>query len=1473
MHTYYQTTLALVGTRSSQSSSENATDWDFTANSLGQVSGVYERIKETYVATQEVHPQSSFSSYSQTITDSNFGNPPTLPGSQETRIFSGGTSSTVDATSRYLTRSSFGSTSLSGQAAVTESWSSNSPPSSTPTASSSYAYTSASGAMAVQAATTSSSEEVVSGIVGTVINGAATTSTNQRTISSFFTVATTITRSSRVDAATVAFTTTQYFPVGLHTVLEAEPHDRGYAMTGTAYSQGFPANIANSFLTSTLSLTTFTQSFEPVASSSQTFNPSGVRTTTSEVPLVTTTTELSTLTHFSADGWWPMTATQTELLTRISTINVSLTLQTTKNTTASIAGYTFSQETVYTTIYSTAFAPFSVHLNPNNNEGGIAEAHQLFGTVVTIHTEFTIPAPLSTIGTSTYGTGTYNSYSTDVSHNGRTSLVTNTSSSTHSVSGLTSDTSSTQFNPSWTERGTLQTSREDYYTSTSILSSLSSTTTNAVLISRTTIFGQSTEHYQTTRDIRSSHSTESGSGLSYYTLTSSATDSCNIGPQTITASGEVVSNASVTSRTFSSLIHNAATSDSQLYTSSSETTYTDTCNIAPGLSVSSGETSVASTYISRTYGSTTHNAVLTPSSSLTTTYSSGETAYCTHQPGTETVSGETTEATRTSQTFATTSHVPLTTVSSTSTATTESIFTETCNIAYVSTTASGATTNAVFNSEVRSSTYGTTVHNGVTADTQLYTSSSETTFTETCAVGPGLSTSSGQTSSAGSYISQTYRSTTHNAVLIASSSSTSTSVFYDNGACTDLPGTETTLNSTTNATLTSYVYITTSHVPSTVGSVSASFSSSSTNLDYCYEYPPGTETQSGETTNATLTSQTFVTFSHDPLVTYSSGSTGTTESIFTETCNVFLTTYTASGATTNYAFNGQTETRSSTFATTVHDASFVNFNISYDTTLSSFTEVCGISNSLEEQSTTSTADNGLTAHTLVTYYATLHSAPNPHTVTRMTYGTFVTYQTTYGSHTITLFTSVITITNSSTAGNYHFLTRSTARTSSTDSYTSAGLHYLTYSTEVTLSTIGTTYGTHTVTELTLYSSTIPSSVGQGTHSITLSTSVLSSTYSSSAPGQHYITSSTAITSSTIGTTYGTHTVTELTLYTSTVPSSVGFGTHTSSWETHVTTTTSSSGQTTSIFTNPALSYVSSSASYSETTITTTETLSVQVNSTYLGTPTVTLGSTVFTVVQGLTYTRVSRFASFANPTVSVVSNSPIFQGIWPRSTREFADAGISPLLSWAAPRKNMVPSYGLPIYLPLVAQGRRHPSFTNFYRLSLVPGSSSYSSGASRSTISYLSSDVLTLLSHQTTAASTTLTNTFESTFSFSFTGTSGYYAPIPGATYYQDWFSGTGHFGGVASSTDTPGSFQLPPGIWHFTSQVNGSDTSEVSSWLQSLSTFSTSIFGLKLATAETEALRYCSRAYDELGQNHVGTFSIPLYHKGYSTDSTYYG
>ena len=421
--------------------------------------------------------------------------------------------------------------------------------------------------------------------------------------------------------------------------------------------------------------------------------------------------------------------------------------------------------------------------------------------------------------------------------------------------------------------------------------------------------------------------------------------------------------------------------------------------------------------------------------------------------------------------------------------------------------------------------------------------------------------------------------------------------------------------------------------------------------------------------------------------------------------------------------------------------------------------------SLEIQSTTTTASGGYTRHTIVTYYATQHDYPRAHTVTEMTYGTFVTDATTFGSHTITLLTSVVTITNSSTAGNYHLLTRRTARTSSTGSYTAAGSHYLTYSTEVTLSTIGTTYGTHTVTDLTLYSSTIPSSVGQGTHSITLSTSVLSSTYSSSAPGQHYITSSTAITSSTIGTTYGTHTVTELTLYTSTVPSSVGFGTHTSSWETQVTTTTSSSGQTTSVFTNPVLSYVSSSASYSETTITTTDSQSVQVNSTLIGNVTVTIGSTVFTEVQGLTYTRVSRFASFANPTVSVVSNAPIFQGIWPHSTREFADAGISPVLSWAAPRKNMVPSGGLSIYLPLVAQGKRHPNFTNFYRLSLVPGSSSYSSGASRSTISYLSSDILTLLSHKTTVASPSLTNTFEGTFNFSFTGTSGYYAPIPGTS------------------------------------------------------------------------------------------------------------
>lgn len=1472
MHTYYQTTLVTTGTRSTGSRVALATDWDFTANSLGQKSGVYERAKYTFSASWQVSPQSSSSGYSETLTDSNYGSPPSLPGSQETRIRSGLSSFSANPTSYSNSSSSYGSTTIQGQAPVTDSWQSSNN-GTTPSGTSTYAYASASLAVAVTGSTTSSSTKTATGITGTVgTDSMARTTATVRTLTTYYTTSTSsLARDTKAAELTQVYTTTAYFPVGFDTILEAEPHERGYVMNGLVYSQGFPSEVADSFTKTTLSLTTFTSSSAPVPSSTTFFNVYGVRTTVSVLGLISTVLSTSAQTRYSADGWWPMTATLTEEISRIVSTSALWTLITTDTGYVAVGGNSFEQETVYTTINSYVPFTYKVHTNTTNDDGGTVVGHRLFATVVTINTELPVTEPLSTIGTSTSGTGTYNSFSTDVSNNGQSSLVSLTSSSTFSVSGLTSAVSSTQFNPSWSELGTLQTSLEDYFTSTSLMSTKSSTTTSAIDISYTTIFGQSTEHYQTTRDIRSSRSTSSESGFSYYTLSSSTTDSCNIPPQTITASGETTS-AIHTSRTFSTLIHNAATTDSQLYTSSSQTTFTDTCNIAPGLSTSSGRTSVSNTYVSETYRSITHDAVLIASSSSTTTNSSGETAYCTHQPGTETASGQTANTTLTSQTFATTSHVPLTTVSSTSTATTESIFTETCNISYVSTTASGATTNAVAGSEVQSSTYGTTIHNAPTSNTQLYTSSSELIFTDTCGIPPGLSTVSGQTVSLNSYVSQTYKSTSHNGVLIPSSSSTSTSVFYDNGPCTDAAGTQSTLSSTVNATLTSNIYITTSHVPSTVGSVSASFSSSTISLDYCFDYPPGTETQSGETTNSTLSSQTFVTFSHDPLVTLSSASTFTSETTYTETCNVLPDTYTASGATTNYEPNGKSETRSSTFATTVHSAQTVAYSLLYDTTSTSFTEVCGISNSLEEQSTTSSADNGLTAYTRVTYYATLHSAPNPHTITRMTYGTFVTYQTTYGSHTVTSLTSVVTITNSSSAGNFHLITRSTGRTSTTDSYTTVGSHYLTLSTEVTFSTIGTTYGTHTVTELTLYSSTIPSAVGAGTHSITLFTSVFSSTYSSSAPGQHYITSSTAATFSTVGTTYGTHTVTELTLYSSTVPSSVGFGTHTSSWETHITTTSSSSGETTSLFTNPALSYVSSSASYVETTITSSTTSSVQVNSTLIGTPTVTMGSTVFTEIRGLTVTRVSRLAQFANPLVSVVSNANLFQGIWPLSTRESMDGGISPVSSWGAPRANMIPSGSIVLYFPAVAFGQRRYGFSDFYRLRLASGSSTYSSGASRSTVAYQSGYAVSLSSMVTTFGSTSITNTFEGTISFSFSGTSGYYAPSPGTSYVVSEI-GTGHFGGLPSSGDSPGTVVLPPGVWHFTSQTGGTGTSEVSSWVQSMSTFTTSVFGLKMAKGETEVLRYCSRSYDQLGHNHAGTFSIPLYHKGYSTDASWTG
>lgn len=1190
MHTYYQTTLAITGSRSTTSRSENATDWDYTANSLGQVTGVYERIKATYKNTREIHPLSFLSSYEQTITDVNYGSPPSFPGSGETRIYSGFTSRTTEATRRTSTYSSFGSTSIAGYPAATVSWTDGTS-ALLGTGTSAMAYASASQQITVTAKTTSSFSDSEMGITGTVVNSVATTTTTTRSLAIFQTASTTMTRSSRANAATTAITTTQSYPPAFDTILEAEPHELAYVMRNTEYSQGFPDDIANRFVTTTLAQTTYVSSRAPMLSSAQLFTPQGIRTVQSAIGLVTTVSSLSTLTHFSADGWWPMTATRTEQITRISTSATTVVLDTTQLAAApSSYVISFEQDTVYTTIHTTATAQFSVHTNAADNSGGLATAHRYYITVTTIHTESPIYGPVSIMGTWIGGGGTYNSYSTSVDHVGRTSLVTSTSSSAVTVTGLTSATSSTQFNPSWTERGTLQTSRENYYTSTSILYSLSSTTTDAIFISYTTIFGQSTEHYQTTRDIRSSRSTTSESGFSYYTITNSSTDTCNLPPETITDSGGT-SGAFTTSETYSTIIHNAA-------------------------------------------------------------------------------------------------------------------FTQ----------------------------------------TQLFTTSTEVTFTETCAVPPGLSSSSGSTSVAGQYISQTYRSIYHNAVLIESSSST--------------------------------------------------FGSTFTNVEVCFDYPPGTETRSGETTESTRTSQTFASFSHDPLVTNSAASTSTTESITTETCNVSPTTYTASGATTYYDMYGRSETQSSTFATTVHDAQFINFNISYDTTSTSFTENCGIYNSLEEQSTVSTADNALTAYTRVTYYATLHSAPNPHTVTRMTYGTFVTYQTTYGSHTITSLTSVITITNSSTAGN-----------------------------------------------------------------------------------NHLVTYRTSVTSSTIGTTYGTHTVSDQVFYTSTIPSSVGFGYHTLSRETRVTTTYTSSSETNTQFTSPELSYVSSSASYSETSITTTDSSSVSVHSSFISVVSVTMGSTVYTEVQGLTVTEVSRLATFANATstdtVNVVAPEGIFTAVLPRSTLEFADAGVSPVKSWSTPGQNLVPSNGLTLYFPAIAQGQRHPSYTNFYRLSLNTGSSTYSSGNGRTTIAYLSSDVISVSTFRTTFGSTSITDTYQGTVSFSVTGTNGYYAPVIGTDglLVGFGFAGTRHFGGLPAAGDTPGTMQLMPRVWHFTSQVSGTVTSEVSSWLQSLSSFSTSVYGFKLPSGETEVLRYCSRSYVSSGVPHLGTFTILKYPEGVSSTNVTLG
>jgi hypothetical protein len=1186
MHSYYQTTLALTGTRSATSRTESATDWDFTANSAGVVTGVYERVKVTYKMTFETHPRSNLSSYEETYTDLAFALPggiPSYPASGQTIFRNGLSTRTTDATRRSSTFSSFGSTTLAGQGAVTESFL-DTPSAFVATYTVPMAYTSASVAVNVSAVTTSSSEDTVSGITGTVVNSVATTTATLRTVRRDHTVSTLTTRSTRATAHTSAIVTTSGFPVAFITILEAEPHERGFLMTTTEYSQGYVDNLADSFTKTTLTPTFLTVTQEPVLSTAEFFSPTGVRTTRVPIALTTTVSSLATITRYSADGWWPMSATMTEQLTRITTSETTVSLDTTSVLAAPATyAFTFDQTTAYTTIHTTETLVFSIHTNSANNGGGPATAHRHYQTVVTIHTDFPVLGPASTIGTSTSGTGTYNSYSTWVDFNGRTSLVAATSSSTHSVSGLTAATSSTQFNPSWSELGTLQTSREDYYTSTSLLSSLSSTSTDAIYVTYTTIFGQSTEHYQTTRDIRSSRSTTSESGFSTYAITSSATDTCNLPPDTITASG-ITSGALTTSATYSTLIHNAAVTASQLYTSSSQTTFTDTCAVAPGLSTSSGRSFVS-----------------------------------------------------------------------------------------------------------------------------------------------------------GLYASETYRSIYHDAVLIPSSSSFS--------------------------------------------------ASSRTDIEYCFDYPPGTETRSGQTTNSTLTSQTYASFSHDPFVTNSSSSLGTTESTVTETCNVLPTTYTASGATTYYDFFGRSETQSSTFATTIHNAATVSFDISYATTSTSFTEACGISNSLEESSTVSTADNGLTAHTIITYRATMHSAPNPHTVTQQTYGTWVTYATTYGTHTLSSLTSVITITNSSSAGNNHLVT---------------------YSTSVTLSTVGTTYGTHTVTDETYYSST--------------------------------------------------------------VPSSVGFGTHTLSYETRVTTTYSSSDQTTSLFTSPELSYVSSSASYSETTITTTQTLSVSVNSSLVSVVSVTLGSTAFTEIQGLTFTDILRLPSFANATstdtINVVAPNGIFFYIGERFTREYADGGVSPVSSWGPAADNLVPSGSLSLYFPEIARGQRRPSYTDFYRLSLAAGSSTYSSGASRTTVSYLSGDVISVSSMRTTFGSTSRTNTFEGTVSFSLSGTTGYYAPI--LENVAPTLTGTNHFGGLPANGDGVGSVQLIPRVYQFTSQINGTSTGEVTTWLQSISTFSNSAYGLKFDASGTEAIRFCSFSSYYFGTAHLATFTLPMYYKGFSTDST---
>lgn len=390
---------------------------------------------------------------------------------------------------------------------------------------------------------------------------------------------------------------------GFRYVRECFPEEVGWVDAGTVASVDLLASLASSFTLSTFAPVTFGETYRTVAATAAAGHTlTGVGTTTTASTLASTTHETYTRSYYTGSTH-PATDVATETLTRVLTTQNPVTLTTTAGgITSSTSDYSAFTDSSLTLIHTVHSATAAVCPTP--------DATSAVTVSITVLTEATYAAIDRRRITNTYTSREYGDTVAFTSVSTWVEGVGDTSTFSGPASSFSSESSSSEVEISGVDGPFVSTTRWSYtyesnsYSSDIIERQTFSTASDAYLRTDSYDYSYYTTHSRDTQVWISYLTSETGESISSASF--SQTETCASAPQTITQSGET-SNATYTSRTFSTLEHNAPVTESSSTEFTFQNSYTEVCAIPADTSTASGET-VNATATSRTFSTIIHAA-------------------------------------------------------------------------------------------------------------------------------------------------------------------------------------------------------------------------------------------------------------------------------------------------------------------------------------------------------------------------------------------------------------------------------------------------------------------------------------------------------------------------------------------------------------------------------------------------------------------------------------------------------------------------------------------------------------------------------------------------------------------------------------------------------------------------------------------------------------------------------------------------